>query len=880
MAAMDQAPSFGTDLITRHGSEALLRHNDEEIRLLESMRAYMAKRAKADQDYAKELLKLRADRSTGSHLHRTESNATEELNPIFKAWHMFQSETDRVSTLISQHSQSLNAITVQSLDKLLNSKKQAKKRFTTCRQDVDAAYGKTTERVTKLKKSYKALSMDVSKKKLDFQRCVGMPNAEEKKKKYINGAVKLCKCHNEYLLALQEVQEHQEAYRTRILPLLLNNMQQMCQGHAQQWMDAMTDSLDNIDCCREEYREIYSRLHATLEELDPQTEYNSFIERNGGKLPPAERFTFDEKLLDHGPENASSDHLVINNLTQPQLEEDLTKKQKKLDDFRKDLQNKTDELDVVRNTQVDENVSPAEQMEQHMNTLRKYSDLSLEVEQLWLEQTKLELAVTTVEASLSSLDGQAAPLFDEAVGQLDHQVLDSQDYTNGDAAGGALGIGGPKNRLSGFIGGVSFMTKKMKKFGKKAGLKSTKSSHSAVSGGAPSPTSPGMDMDDEFDPSDTEYDMPESHAGVEDEPWYHGEISRQEASGLLKKLGDFLVRYSAEKEHYTLSVKMDSIRHFIIQHNDEGFRFESDAFASIPLLIDHYVRNRLAVTQKSQATLKQPVKKPDLREYEIRHDNVVIGKKIGKGNFGDVFKGYLTTHNIEVAVKSCRSEDFPDKQKFLREAEILKQYRHPNIVELIGVCADKEPLYIIMELMPNGNFLEFLRSAEGKRLKVSQLSEMCVDAAAGMVFLEQRNCIHRDLAARNCLVGDGNIVKISDFGMSREEDDGIYTVSSGLKQIPIKWTSPEALNYGRYTTQSDVWSYGILLWETYTYGSGPYPSMQNRETREKIESGYRMPKPDLCPPAVYKLMLACWEYDPDSRPSFAEIYDRLYQISH
>ncbi|NXV38570.1 FER kinase, partial [Rissa tridactyla] len=133
----------------------------------------------------------------------------------------------------------------------------------------------------------------------------------------------------------------------------------------------------------------------------------------------------------------------------------------------------------------------------------------------------------------------------------------------------------------------------------------------------------------------------------------------------------------------------------------------------------------------------------------------------------------------------------------------------------------------------------------------------------------------RDLAARNCLVDENNILKISDFGMSRQEDDGVYS-SSGLKQIPIKWTAPEALNYGRYTSESDVWSFGILLWETFSLGVCPYPGMTNQQAREQVEKGrYRMSAPQKCPEEICKIMQRCWAYKPENRPKFSEIQKDL-----
>ncbi|CAG2118637.1 unnamed protein product, partial [Medioppia subpectinata] len=148
-----------------------------------------------------------------------------------------------------------------------------------------------------------------------------------------------------------------------------------------------------------------------------------------------------------------------------------------------------------------------------------------------------------------------------------------------------------------------------------------------------------------------------------------------------------------------------------------------------------------------------------------------------------------------------------------------------------------------------------------------------------MEYLESKNCIHRDLAARNCLIGADNGVKISDFGMSREANvEQEYTVSNGMKQIPIKWTAPEALNYGRYTSLCDIWSYAILMWEIFTLGSTPYSGMSNAKARELIDNGYRLPCPPKAPQEIYALMTTCWDYEPENRPHFTAIRHQLEEI--
>ncbi|XP_015113132.1 tyrosine-protein kinase Fer isoform X2 [Diachasma alloeum] len=362
-----------------------------------------------------------------------------------------------------------------------------------------------------------------------------------------------------------------------------------------------------------------------------------------------------------------------------------------------------------------------------------------------------------------------------------------------------------------------------------------------------------------------------SSGGLIEEEWFHGVLPREEVVRLLVVEGDFLVRKTTRNDEcqIVLSVCWDGHKHFIVQTTSEGhYRFEGPTFPSIPELIRHQWKSGLPVTSRSGAVLKTPI----LRErWELNNDDVILQEKIGRGNFGDVYKAKLRSCQTEVAVKTCKVT-LPDEQKrkFLQEGRILKQYDHPNIVKLIGICVQKQPIMIVMELVAGGSLLTYLRknaSTIGQR----EQFRMCKDAAAGMRYLESKYCIHRDLAARNCLVGNESIVKISDFGMSREEEE--YIVSDGMKQIPIKWTAPEALNFGKYTSLCDVWSYGVLMWEIFSKGGNPYSGMSNSQAREKIDAGYRLPAPDNTPDEVYKLMLRCWDYEPDKRPHFEQIYN-------
>ncbi|NWW43543.1 FES kinase, partial [Pedionomus torquatus] len=364
--------------------------------------------------------------------------------------------------------------------------------------------------------------------------------------------------------------------------------------------------------------------------------------------------------------------------------------------------------------------------------------------------------------------------------------------------------------------------------------------------------------------------IPEVQKPLCQQVWYHGAIPRTEVQELLSCSGDFLVRESQGKQEYVLSVLWDGQpRHFIIQAADNTYRLEGEGFPTIPLLVEHLLQSQQPITRKSGIILARAV--PKVMLCPCTHISC-------QGNFGEVFSGRLRADNTPVAVKSCRETLPPElKAKFLQEARILKQYNHPNIVRLIGVCTQKQPIYIVMELVQGGDFLSFLRS-EGPHLRVKELLKMSENAAAGMEYLESKHCIHRDLAARNCLVTEKNVLKISDFGMSREEEDGVYASTGGMKQIPVKWTAPEALNYGRYSSESDVWSFGILLWEAFSLGAVPYANLSNQQMREAVEQGMRLDPPEQCPEEVYRLMQRCWEYDPRKRPSFGTIHQELIAI--
>ncbi|XP_029689178.1 ephrin type-B receptor 2-like isoform X1 [Takifugu rubripes] len=272
-----------------------------------------------------------------------------------------------------------------------------------------------------------------------------------------------------------------------------------------------------------------------------------------------------------------------------------------------------------------------------------------------------------------------------------------------------------------------------------------------------------------------------------------------------------------------------------------------------------------------------------VREFakEIDISCVKIEQVIGAGEFGEVCSGNLRQpgkREILVAIKTLKV-GYTERQRrdFLSEASIMGQFDHPNIIHLEGVVTKSSPVMIITEFMENGSLDSFLRQNDGQ-FTVIQLVGMLRGIAAGVKYLCDMNYVHRDLAARNILVNSNLVCKVSDFGLSRflEDDtsDPTYTSALGGK-IPIRWTAPEAIQYRKFTSSSDCWSYGIVMWEVMSYGERPYWDMSNQDVINAIEQDYRLPPPMDCPSALHQLMLDCWQKERNNRPKFSQIVSTL-----
>ncbi|XP_059836635.1 tyrosine-protein kinase Srms-like isoform X2 [Hypanus sabinus] len=309
------------------------------------------------------------------------------------------------------------------------------------------------------------------------------------------------------------------------------------------------------------------------------------------------------------------------------------------------------------------------------------------------------------------------------------------------------------------------------------------------------------------------------------QPWYFGRIGRVDAEKLLTSAqnqnGAFLVRRrDIDNAGYSISALNDKVHHYRILTSSEGYFYlhENQKFPTVSDLMEFY---------KSQwkifgFPLTKPCVKQDADEWERPREEFSLLKKLGEGHFGEVWEG-IWNENQHVAIKMLKKGD------------------------------------------------------EGKTLTITHHVYFASQVAEGMAYLERHKFVHRDLAARNVLVGEDLVCKVADFGLMRLIRDDVYNIRAETK-LPIKWTAPEAANYQRYSVKSDVWAFGVLLYEIVTYGSDPYERMTNQETVEKVNEGYRMPCPKTCTPDIYGIMLRCWNESEESRPSFSAITEELNSL--
>ncbi|XP_063627299.1 tyrosine-protein kinase CSK isoform X3 [Cydia splendana] len=413
-------------------------------------------------------------------------------------------------------------------------------------------------------------------------------------------------------------------------------------------------------------------------------------------------------------------------------------------------------------------------------------------------------------------------------------------------------------------------------------------------------------------------------------PWHHGAISRERAEALLSSSPDgvFLVRESTNfPGDHTLCVRFRGrVEHYRVKWatvpDSQTQRLtidDEEFFDNMTDLIHHYLKDADGLCTKLVRCLPKaapngasnplqppypphpqqpppypptpPVPAPahfapayaqqqppaqdtvdaakflDAR-WIINERDLEIRENIGKGEFGDVMLGILNG-NLKVAVKILKDREAASK--FRAEASVMASLKHENLVRLLGLVFSSSGTCLVTEHCAQGSLLDYLRSRGRHYVTQRDQINFAYDTCCGMEYLERQRVVHRDLAARNVLISAEGSAKVADFGLARTDqvpDDPADQLRLQAK-LPIKWTAPEALKYNKFSNKSDMWSFGILLWEIYSFGRVPYPRIPLAEVVRHVERGYRMEAPEGCPAGPYDVMRGAWHADPAQRPTFA-----------
>ncbi|CAJ0603397.1 unnamed protein product [Cylicocyclus nassatus] len=393
----------------------------------------------------------------------------------------------------------------------------------------------------------------------------------------------------------------------------------------------------------------------------------------------------------------------------------------------------------------------------------------------------------------------------------------------------------------------------------------------------------------------------EEEKALREFPFYHGFLPREDLLFLLKNEGDYLLRISevgggdktldadlaVSKRAIILSILTEllpgdtvasmipanvqlKLKNVIIRkHNAKYYVETSKLFDSLKELVTHYQKN-FGYLNKAKFLLKTPITQ---QRWEFMHSEVQVGKLIGEGAYGEVREGVIKKRNqaLEVAVKLTKGTGEMSKAKIkemMREARLIRNFKHKNIVRLYGVAVDEQPLYILLELVKGGALNVYLR-VNADKVKTQERMSMCRDAAHGVEYLHKQSCIHMDLAARNCLYSEDKVVKISDFGLSHV--GSTYTIRSARK-LPIKWLAPETITTFTFSLKTDVFTFGVMIYEIFTSGCEPWESSSNAEVKRGLVEGKFLKMPDICPESFRTFIHGrIFVKDPNNRATMSEV---------
>ncbi|CAK8691833.1 unnamed protein product [Clavelina lepadiformis] len=720
---------FELSMLGKSAHNAVIELQDSEIQLFEIMKQTIAMRAKCDNEYADSLIQVA--------MHGSKLNAPRHNSFLFKAWEEIVCEMLQKAKCIKSSSETLLSETNRTLMDLIVEKKAFKKAYLKTRERIDNEFTKVVHTTLEQKqKIYSKLESEANSAHQNYKNLVEKGKSSDKAQdRYRKCLIKLYNAHNDYVIQLEEARLHQQNYRDSLLPQLMKTVQKFQTHHTNNIKEFFLWYLHRVAPSRNEFITCHKLAKERVEEIDALLECREFAKSHSCRLDKEATISFMQLRGEAGtfPYN----QIVVNRTTVQNVEQQFEMVKRDLAATQKRIflrQKKHQVHEYVENNYSDMYDDSAFQ-DGFFADFESCEDTCLESKQSH---------ITRLLDQLTNSSEYDDPGFDE--NQQQNKVQS------------------PKKVSSNLFANL----------------------HKIF----PTRPNPG-----EGERKDSNFNFTKP---LQDQSWFHGAISRGVAESLLRNSGDFLIKQSTQNpNNFILSFKAGHVvRHIKITENDqEEYDFGEKSFDSIVELVFYHYNKRVPVrsTYNADQVLTKPVIKdsPGGSEFwKLRHDDIELKDQLGKGHFGVVYKGFLRSKNQWVAVKTYTMEqDAAMREMFLKEARITEDYDHPNIVKVIGASIERQPLYIVMELLTGGDLKKHL--CKNLNLEVRELIGYCRDACEGLAYLEGRNCIHRDVAARNCLVSESNVVKITDFGMSREEEDGIYY--STVKKVPVKWTAIEAI---------------------------------------------------------------------------------------
>jgi len=824
--------AFAACFRSKDGAKQLEQHFGCEGQALTVLRDFLNKRIKVEKDHAKEMKNL-CKAFKGSFDSVKPAATSSIVESIASFYTEYNSQTDIEHERIKKLE-----LTMLDLTKLIDTKTEFKNRYIKQRSSIVADLEKAKFFTKECKAAYDKACKDLKKseKKGSKKRTSSQTNKKgSKADKDQEDKLKAMKMsHNRYVLSLKEYEVHSKVHKNLVLPTTLESTEEFAKFEAKDIKIVLNQILKDVNSTNEEYTQVFKTIQESVDAIDPSNAYHPLcIEaKQEGDYEDADDTSFEFEVA---IEQADSTFLAIR---EGEIE---------VEGVDEDLENMATDAEIA-----------TKDCEQKANE---------EVEELTLHTTD----GVSLNNNLDDTDERAEELkkfrdIRERVQQKASCECDGKKHEEKAATiRKALGV---------------FKDLPPKVIGENEEIPppSTKMSHRPPPSLPPSAPTPSPSFDG-FNDTTVDDGSLESYEG------FHGVLARAKVTELLQRRGDFLVRESANKVgKLVLSVFVDPgrknpISHFPLNPDDNlMYSFEGDSFPTVIELLNYHLESQEVITQKSLAVIERPAKRS---ERPFTHEDVKKLRKLGKGNFGDVYEGLIVKTDTKCAIKTCRA-NAGNAERFLEEADTLNQYKHPNIVQIYGVIK-REPIWILLELCEGGELLQYLRKKD-VMVTVAEKCNWAYEAASGIAYLHTKNCIHRDLAARNCLLtgDDPMILKISDFGMSRiaVDDEDLYTANTSARQIPIRWTAPEALEHLEYYTSTDVWGYGVMIWEIFSGGKLPYAGFNNSQTRHEVtKNGYRLEQPSDCPDQVHGLMSQCWQHDKGDRPSMAEVEVEIASIN-